>query len=172
MIQSIRIRSAVPADALVVARVHVRSWQAGYRELLPTDYLDSLRPEDRAARYDFTHSDPTRPHTRVVVAGHAILGFATTMPATDPALPGYGELCALYVDPDQWGSGLGVALIADARERMAAGGFRHALLWLLDGNDRADRFYRRDGWSPDGVRKREVMWGIEVEDLRYRRPLP
>lgn len=166
------IRSAVPADALAVAQVHVRSWQAAYRDLLPAAYLDSLRPEDRAARYDFTHSDPAMPHTRVAVAHDLILGFATIMPARDPEVADYAELCALYVGPDQWGTGLGLALITDARERMAGQGFRNALLWLLEGNMRGDRFYRRDGWSPDGARKRDVIWGIEVEDLRYRRPLP
>lgn len=166
---SVEIRSAIPADALAVARVHVLAWQVAYRELLPADYLASLRPEDRADRYDFTHTDPAKPHTRVAVADDTILGFATFMPSADP--PGVGELCALYVHPDKWGHGLGVALIADARGRMAAQGFRHAVLWVLDGNSRADRFYRKDGWSPDGQRKRDVIWGIEVEDLRYLRAL-
>jgi GNAT superfamily N-acetyltransferase len=167
-----QIRSAIPADALAVAQVHVRSWQAGYRGLLPAEYLGSLRPEDRAARYDFTHIDPAKPHTRVAVSGDVVLGFATTMPASDPALPQHGELCALYVDPDRWGCGLGVALIADARDRMAAQGFHRAILWLLKGNARGDRFYRTDGWSPDGASKRDVMWGVGVEDLRYLRTLP
>ena len=170
MITSFQIRSAVPADAFAVADVHVRAWQVAYRELLPADYLAALRPEDRAARYDFTHTDPAKPHTRIAVAGETILGFATFMPSADP--PGDGELCALYIDPDRWGQGFGVALIADARSRMAAEGFRQAVLWVLNGNSRADRFYRRDGWSPDGRRKRDVIWGIEVEDLRYLRALP
>jgi GNAT superfamily N-acetyltransferase len=170
MMSSFQIRSAIPADALAVATVHVRAWQVGYRELLPADYLASLRPEDRAARYDFTHSDPAKPHTRIAVSEEAILGFATFMPSVDP--PGYGELCALYIDPGRWGQGLGVALIADARARMSAQGFRHAVLWVLSGNSRADRFYRNDGWLPDGQSKRQVMWGVEVEDLRYTRALP
>lgn len=37
------LRPALPADALAVARVHVRAWQVGYRGLLPAAYLDSLR---------------------------------------------------------------------------------------------------------------------------------
>ncbi|KAA6457329.1 GNAT family N-acetyltransferase [Acidobacteria bacterium AB60] len=166
------MRTAVLADALPVARVHVRSWQAGYCDLLPADYLASLRAEDRAARYDFTHSDLARPHTRVAAVNELIVGFATTMPCQDLALSGSGELCALYVDPDYWGSGFGGALVADARDQMTRRGFRHAVLWLLKGNARGDRFYRKDGWTPDGTRKSEIMWGVEVEDFRYSRPLP
>lgn len=34
-----RLRPAQPEDALAVARVHVRSWQAAYRGLLPDDHI-------------------------------------------------------------------------------------------------------------------------------------
>ena len=44
------VRRATPEDAAGVAGVHVRSWQVAYRGLLPDDYLDGLRPEDRMAR--------------------------------------------------------------------------------------------------------------------------
>ena len=37
------LRPAEPADAMGVARVHVRAWQVAYRNLLPDDYLDSLQ---------------------------------------------------------------------------------------------------------------------------------
>ena len=39
------IRLATPDDALVVAGVHVWSWQVGYRGLLDDDLLDGLVPE-------------------------------------------------------------------------------------------------------------------------------
>jgi hypothetical protein len=54
-------------DAMAVACVHVRSWQAAYRTLLPDDYLDQLRPEDRAQKYDFADLDPLKPQTIVYV---------------------------------------------------------------------------------------------------------
>jgi hypothetical protein len=34
------LRPAEPADAMAVARVHVRAWQIAYRTLLPDEYLD------------------------------------------------------------------------------------------------------------------------------------
>ncbi|HEX8811167.1 MAG TPA: GNAT family N-acetyltransferase [Terracidiphilus sp.] len=156
---------------MAVARVHVRSWQAAYRSLLPQDYLDKLRPEDRAERYDFTHRDTLKPHTIVAAEGDAIHGFTTTMPCSDEELPNYGELCALYVDPESWGCGIGAALIAAARRHLAQRGFQHACLWLLKGNTRAARFYEIDGWAADGKHKTEMMWGVTVQDFRYRRRL-
>src|SRR3954471_23879887 len=105
------LRPAVPADALAVARVHVRAWQVGYRGLLPAGYLDSLRAEDRAARYTFGRADG--PRTTVAVEhretgggaprgidGGELVGFATIHGA---------ELCALHVAPEAWGRGVGRA---------------------------------------------------------------
>jgi GNAT superfamily N-acetyltransferase len=109
------LRPAEPDDAIAVARVHVRSWQTAYRTLLPDDYLDQLRPEDRAQKYDFASLDPRKPRTIVATEEGLIHGFATTAPSREADLPDHGELCALYVDPDQWGRGIGMALVSAAR---------------------------------------------------------
>ena len=165
------LRPAEPADAIAVARVHVRAWQVGYRGLLPQEYLDGLRIEDRARRYDFANPDPRRPATLVAVEDGAIHGFATTMPAGDADMLEQGELCALYVDPDAWGRRVGIALVSAARDRLRDQGFREVVLWLLAGNDRGARFYTRDGWQTDGTRRKDIVWGVEVDEVRYRRPL-
>jgi GNAT superfamily N-acetyltransferase len=169
-----RIRPAHPDDAMAVAGVHVRSWQAAYRNILPADYLRQLRPENRAAKYDFATRNPLKPRTIVAVEegeSPAIRGFATTMPVTDSEMPGYGELCALYVDPQQWGKGIGVALLSAARLQMFEQGFGKAILWVLTGNVRAERFYQNDGWAADGVSRKATVWNIEVDEIRYARDL-
>jgi ribosomal protein S18 acetylase RimI-like enzyme len=169
------IRAAIPDDALAVARVHVRAWQVGYRGLLPDDYLDALRPEERAARYTFGDVDPARPATMVAVDDERdgrIIGFATTGPARDADTPDAGELLSLHVDPDRWGRGVGRALVAAARAALAQRGRRQGVLWVMEGNQRAARLYAGDGWAPDGTRRTETVWGVSVIDRRYRRALP
>jgi GNAT superfamily N-acetyltransferase len=150
------LRLAEPSDVLAVARVHVRAWQVGYRGLMPHAYLDGLRPEDRAARYTFGVAGT--PVTVVAIEGDRIVGFATTYGA---------ELAALNVDPDRWRSGVGRALITDACDRLAAAGNPTAFLWVLAGNTRAESFYLREGWKPDGERRTAEVWGISVDELRY-----
>ena len=154
-----------------MARVHVRSWQAAYRGLLPAEYLDALKPEDRAARYIFENPDTTKPWTIVAEDNSLIAGFATTAPARDADAQGCGELYALYVDPDYWGRGIGAQLIEAARARLVELGFEQAVLWVMKGNARAERFYTIDGWQPDGHQRSEVMWEVTVNELRYRRRL-
>ena len=166
------LRPADPADAIAVARVHVRAWQAAYRKLLPEDYLDSLKPEDRAQRYTFGGTDPREPMTTVAVdEGGTVRGFATTCAARDADVPGYGELAAIHVDPDWWGRGVGVALLASARAFLLDAGFQRAILWVLVGNTRAEHFYVKDGWTPDGTQRTDTVWGVQVKDQRFRRRL-
>jgi ribosomal protein S18 acetylase RimI-like enzyme len=165
------LRPAEPADAMAVARVHVRSWQVAYRTLLPDEYLDQLRPEDRAQRYDFTHQDPNKPFTLIATEGEEVCGFVTTMPSRDNDLPQHGELCALYVDPGRWHCGIGCALIAAARSHLSELGFPNALLWVMRGNARAARFYDIDKWASDGECRKVMVWSVIVEEVRYRRVL-
>lgn len=163
------VRIAEPGDAMEVARVHVKAWQVAYRGLMADAYLDAIDPAQRAATYDFSHRDSTKPRTIVAAKGRAILGFATTAPASDLDGLRCGELCALYVDPACWGEGVGRALIAAARSHLADAGFGTAVLWVLAGNTRADTFYRRDGWRPDGVSRTLSVWGVTVDEVRYVR---
>jgi GNAT superfamily N-acetyltransferase len=139
------LRPAQPADAAAVADVHVRSWQVAYRGLLSDAYLDGLRPQDRAGRYAFGDLKPDQPATIVAVEQERISGFATIAPAQDADRRGSGELCALYVDPERWGCGIGRALMQAARGDLARQGFENACLWVLAGNQRTARFYEIDG---------------------------
>ena len=165
------LRLATPADALAVATVHVHAWQEGYRGLIANEHLEALRPEDRAARYTFGSTDPNAPETVVVELDNVVCGFATIGPCREEG-PGTGELLALHVDPRAWGIGAGKMLIADARARLVARGFAEAVLWVLVGNERAQRFYGIDGWRADDVERTIEIWGVEILDTRFRRHLP
>jgi len=168
----VRVRPAQPADAMEVAGVHVRSWQRAYRGLLPDKYLDALRPEVRAARYTFGQSQSEGPTTLVALEGPAICGFATIGAANDQRDGSLGELLALYVDPDHWGQGIGRRLMVAARRLLTERAFDRAILWVLEGNERAERFYRADRWVPDGTHRQIEVWDVMADEVRYRRNLP
>jgi GNAT superfamily N-acetyltransferase len=163
------LRPAEPDDAMDVAHVHVRSWQMAYRNLLPDEYLNQLRPEERCQRYTFGSTDPREPATIVATVSGSVCGFVTTAPAQDAA--DLGELCALYVDPEYWGHGFGTALVSTARARLLHLGFRNAILWVLERNVRAERFYQNNQWKPDGTRRTQAVWGLTVNEVRYWRAL-
>jgi GNAT superfamily N-acetyltransferase len=172
---AVELREARRGDELAVADVHVRAWQEAYRGLIPDEYLDALDPRDRSERYTFESDDPAAPTTVVAVAAdddsEAIVGFATICPSRDVDAPDLGEVVALYVDPDRYQGGVGRLLMTEARRRLRDAGFTDALLWVLDGNDRAARFYEREGWEPDGARRVEHPYGVVSNVSRFRRAL-
>jgi GNAT superfamily N-acetyltransferase len=165
------LRPAEPADAAAVAGVHVRAWQEGYHGLLPAEYLDTLRLEDRMHRYTFGRTDPGAPMTLVALRHGVVCGFVTTGPSPDEDLAGAAEVHALYVDPAAWGTGVGRRLMAGARRDLRRQGYAEAALWVLAGNARAERFYGADGWRPDGGRRNHEVWGVLVDERRFRRAL-
>lgn len=106
--------------------------------------------------------------TFVAVTAGDVVGFATVGAARGE--DGTGELYAIYVEPSSWGTGAGRALIERAEASLRDSGFSRALLWVLAGNERAERFYRAAGWEPDGEKDEEFQGAIVVE-RRYRKHL-
>ncbi|WAC93268.1 GNAT family N-acetyltransferase [Mycobacterium sp. Aquia_213] len=166
------VREATAADKLAVARVHVRSWQQGYRDLVAQDFLDGLRPEDMATRYAFDGMDLRHgPYTLVAVDCDTIRGHTTIGPSRDDDAVDSGEIWSLYVDPVYWGSGVSDALLAAGCSRLNQAGHEEAFLWVLATNMRARRFYERHGWTTDGVQQTVVLGGASVQQVRYVTPL-
>ncbi len=177
------LRRATPADTLAVAEVHVRAWQAAYRDQFDPEWLDTLDPRERAATYDFAATGPAAFETVIAwrrvgerpseggVTSEAVAGFVTFGPSRDADAAGRGEIVALYVDPDRWRAGAGRLLLVAAKERLRERGFAEAILWVLDGNDSAERFYATDAWSRDGASRWEQPYGVRSHVFRMRRRL-
>ena len=117
----IRVPRVEDADAL--GRVHGRAWQAAYAGgLTPDEYLDSLSETDRASMWRSSLEDPPQARrTRLVATvDDEVVGFALVGPAGESQNDGVGELYAINVDPDHWGTGTGVALIDAAVDALQA----------------------------------------------------
>jgi ribosomal protein S18 acetylase RimI-like enzyme len=163
------IRDATPADAPAIARVHVDSWRATYRGLMPDDLLAGLSYERRVRQWAHaaTRAGEGRGCLVVLDEGEAgIVGFADGGDCRGEW--GYdGELFAIYLAESHQGRGLGKALFFAIAERLAAQGKRSMLLWVLDTNALGRGFYEALGgvlvgeqtevW--DGATLREVSYG-------------
>jgi GNAT superfamily N-acetyltransferase len=156
-------------DADAIGRVHVSAWQAAYRGQMPDDLLDGMDPIARAAtwreRLETGEADP------LVVEDDdgEVVGVAHAGP--DREHPERGELWMINLAPEAWGTGLGRALLEAATAKLRDLGYADAVLWVLDGNTRARRFYEAAGWYADGTAKREDMGGMTITEVRYRREL-
>jgi GNAT superfamily N-acetyltransferase len=148
----VRIREATPEDARAIAEVHVASWRWAYDGMIPDAFLRELSVDDRERLW----SEKLAAGTGMLLAEGErgrVEGFVAFGPSEDPEADkaGVGEVLAIYVRPDVAGTGVGRELFARANEALGRGGFRKAMLWVLEANDRARRFYERAGWSWDGA---------------------
>ena len=158
-----------------MVEAHARSWSATYAGLLPAAVIDDV-VKARPARIDRWRRQLAEPQQRrgcfVGELDGRVIGSVFWGPAEAPdATPETAEVYAIYLDPDAIGRGIGRALLDAAVGDMVGAGFAAAILWVLDTNDRARRFYERAGWRPDGVTKTEERKGGTLNETRYRRVL-
>ncbi len=163
------------ADAAAIADLHVRSWQAAYRGIVPDAILDGMSVGARREFWTRTigraSSDPSN-DARIWVVEEAgvVRGFAATRPSgDDDAAPGTGEVNSIYLAPEAWGRGLGQALLDHATADLRARGFAPLVLWVIEANTRGREFYQRVGWQPDGARQPIDFDGVRVDEIRYWR---
>jgi len=168
---AVRVRPAVPADAFELARAHVASWRWAYPGLVPQSYLDALSVEQRARRWaQFIATKERRTATWLARDEQGCCGLASAGPAR-PDSAGVGELYSIYVLARVAGQGVGHALLGYSVAQLKAMLYGSAMLWVLEDNVRARRFYEREGWSLEGAPRYEQLAGVRLRVVRYQRSL-
>ena len=160
------IREATLGDAEGIARAHTASWQASYRGILPDTVLDRIDVGQRAdtrrrilrdrsifqlVAYDLTHGD--------------IVGFADAGPARRH-VPYAGELYAIYLVQHAKRHGLGQEMLERVQAWLVASAMRSMIVWVLDNNPHARRFYEAMG-GRHGSRLTSTVGGFPVVELSY-----
>ncbi|BCB81569.1 GNAT family N-acetyltransferase [Phytohabitans flavus] len=163
------IRSAGERDLTAVGTLHYRSRAAAYSSFIPAHALEAV-PASSMVEYwteRWRYEQDTHQLT-VATERDEVVGFTYLGPDEEPDT---GILHAIHLDPDVVGRGLGGALMADALDKLAAAGWRHAVLWVLAENAHARGFYEHGGWAPDGVQREDFVGPAPVRQVRYARPL-
>ena len=155
-----RIRRAGPGDAAAWVRIYLDSLSAAYTSFMPPEFFVQQRAragelvERYRAGFAAQRADPDLPHRAwlaVDAAGPAGIVEVQLGPAEWELARGFPpagvsrQLAKLYTLPRAHGTGLGQALLDTA---IGAG---PAYLWIMAGNSRAEAFYRRNRFVPDGL---------------------
>jgi ribosomal protein S18 acetylase RimI-like enzyme len=154
------VRPAEEFEIDHLARIWYDGWQDAHAQILPAELkrhrtLESFRQRLQAAL----------PNVRAAGPAGAPVGFCI--------LKG-DELYQLYVSARSRGSGVAAALIADAEDRLSERGVDAGWLACAIGNERAARFYEKQGWRRVGtmVNHLETPDGtVPLEVWRYEKSL-
>jgi CTP:molybdopterin cytidylyltransferase MocA/ribosomal protein S18 acetylase RimI-like enzyme len=152
-------------DADELGRVHVAIWRRAYDGLMSTEYLAGLDPKAFAEKWRRRVADPLPGIVRLVARDEqGIVGFTTAGPPRIDDAPAELELYAINLLPRAQGTGLADELL----DRTI--GDHATYLWVIEGNERAQTFYRRRGFVDDGARDIDGESGAaEIRMVRRRR---
>jgi GNAT superfamily N-acetyltransferase len=103
--------------------------------------------------------------------GPALVGYVAIMPAarheravSDPALAHFWQL---FVARTWWGTGLAGRLHAEALAAARARGFTAMRLFTAAHQERARRFYEREGWTLATPAAFEARIGLDMVEYRH-----
>ena len=144
-----RLRRYDARDEDAAIALWLRTWQAAYPQLDFAERLPWWRERWR---------DELVPAAEIMIAeaGGEIIGFVTVDPRTL-------YLDQIVVAPEQWGSGVGAALVAEAKRRSPMG----LDLDVNIDNARAIRFYAKHGFVISGAGVNPIS-GKPVHRMRWR----
>ena len=165
------VRPAVVADASHVAAVHAASSQAAYEAVVPEDHPQL--PLDKRKAFWRDAIEYSEPQVRVALDGREVIGFVGFDRSRDPKSKNTtGEIWAIYVLPNHWDKGAGLALWDAAREGLIEEGCTEVTMWIPLCNDRALRFAELAGFKREiNTAKTALVGGVKLEEIRLKRKL-
>jgi len=159
------------SDAPVYARIHVDSWRAAYRELIPDSYIERFTYELREQRFRQSLAANAE-ETYLIQQNDQVVGILTLGVARDSDVDVHrtGEIWGIYLSPNYWRKGIGRQVVREAESMLQARGYETIILWVLEKNQQARQFYEAMGFSADGASK-SIDWGTPLKAVRYRKVL-
>lgn len=160
------IRPALPSDAEGIARAHRESWQVSYHGILPPTVLDLVDVGQRVATRRRMLADRSRLHLVAYDVTHGdVVGFCDGGPSRR-AGPLRGEVYALYLLHHAKRHGLGTEMLERATRWFAGVGLPGMIIWVLESNHHARRFYEAMGGRLE-ERVRSSIGGYPVTEVAY-----
>lgn len=174
MISGYQLRRAGPGDAALLSALKIACWRDAYAEHLPADLLASLETHPfhsvEAWRAVLESDGPDRTTDIVEHDGRAV-GLVRHGPYVGD-VPGWrGIVDAVYLLGPYRGRGLGSALIARARGRLAAAGLEPVAIESFVFNARARALYERLGARAIARRTAFEHGGTPIEEIVFGWPV-
>lgn len=157
------VRRAQAADAAAIGAVHYRAWMETYTGLLSPAYLARMSAERST---EIFRREGCR-QMFVAVVGDEIVGFCGYGAGRGSGIPETcGEIYGIYVLRAYQNRHLGKQLLERAKAALREMGFSEACLWVLAENERAIRFYEKNGFVLDGEKTENL--GTPITEKRGR----
>lgn len=137
----VKIRKAVPEDALGIAIVNVYTWKTTYSGLIPDEVID-LRIENIAqSAVNIAENIEKNDNYIVAVLGNTVIGFCSYGRSRNEDYADYGEIYAIYILSGYQNTGIGKAIFLSGTKELKAQGYGKMIINCIQGN-RSIEFYK------------------------------
>ncbi|MBB1079762.1 GNAT family N-acetyltransferase [Limosilactobacillus sp. STM2_1] len=166
MEKSFKIYNSITTrDQLVQAsRVFKTTWQQAYRTIFPQAQLQNLDEQI----WQKNLLQPGRHNLIAVDPNNKVVGVASYGRSRERN-SSWGELMAIYILPEYQGQELGKKLLEKAEAGLRLLNYNHYLLWVLQDNHYAMRFYHNNGWYNSGIVQIKTILGKKVKLVQFRK---
>lgn len=163
-VSEIIIRIAKVEDAEGIAKVHVDSWRATYKGIVPVTFLESLSYEQRELIWKKGVNE-----NNVYIAEDEygqVIGFSTGGKERTRKYEAYtGELYAIYILKEYQGKGIGRLLVQSVVDDLKDKSLNSMLIWAIEENP-ACLFYEALGGKKIDTEEIEIA-GKKLSEVAY-----
>lgn len=149
---NIAIRLAKPDDAIDIAEIVSRSWEAAYKDIIPMDFIKK-RNENNPALFQRIITNENTTHYVIQVSGKTVGIMCIASPQDDDVGGDFFELHGIYLHPDYFRKGIGTHAMNYAFAIARNLGKKHMTVWVFDENINAIKFYEKCGFKAENKTK-------------------
>lgn len=147
-------------DFAAIRKIYENSWKYAYKDIIPMEWMES-RPKEKWGG-NINRNGRTE---IIALCDSKIVGTASFGTSRWERFKDYGEIVTIYLLPEYIGQGIGSALIEHCISELKLLGFKNILLWVLEENIRARKFYEKHGFVLTDEFMDDNIGGRDVREL-------
>lgn len=149
-------------DLTAIGEIYETSWKYAYKDIIPMEWMDSRPKKSWCGKINQNGRTDM-----IVLCDGRIVGTASFGTSRWEKFKDYGEIVAIYLLPEFMGKGIGSALIEHCISELQRCGFGKILLWVLEKNIRARKFYEKHGFVLTDEFMDDNIGGRDVREIMY-----
>jgi GNAT superfamily N-acetyltransferase len=161
------IRYANQDDADSLALIYSQSYQVAFKDIIPDNILENVFSVKKRKEGLLRELSEGVPANIIMYYDDNPIGILTYGKSKDESLDdSFVEIWRIYLLPSFWGKNIGAELMNWAVTELHQKGYKKIILWVIEDNARARKFYEKMGFTHDGA-TRIINVGKELKDFRY-----
>lgn len=156
------IRHLTPKDLWEVSNVYVQSWKYAYQNIIPQSYLDTISNSTWSQNLCREEGE-----NLIVIEDNRIIGTSSICRSRWTNYAHYGEIISIYFLPAYIGRGYGRVLMTHTLNELQQLGYSDILLWVLEDNTAARKFYEKYGFVKSSDFKYDQIGGKDLKEIMY-----